>query len=210
MCDPLVEDCPPEEPTGPSFEDMEKPSEELFTSSQIREANLKIMGAALTATIYFAWSALRYQGSVSRKALDTSIESVIDTGNKLKTGTTIRNYAGLVIYGSAFVGQLLNTLGMFGEINAQIWKYGVSMGMPAVAAFYAIFAYLTVNKAYGLFTSTTASTKATALSTKLNASYEVAGFLGVMTLVKMTVAMHWPVWLYGMQKQMEDKPAEEN
>ena len=103
MCDPLIEDCPTEEPTGPSMKDLEKPPEMMFTSSEIREANLEIMGAALTAMVYFVWHAFRYQGSVARKAVDTGIESVIDTGNKLKTGTSLRNYAGLAIYGTAWI-----------------------------------------------------------------------------------------------------------
>jgi len=60
MCDPLIEDCPTEEPTGPSMKDLHPIDEEEFTSNQIMAANLQILGAAMTATIFYAWNALRF------------------------------------------------------------------------------------------------------------------------------------------------------
>ena len=65
MCDPLFEECPTEEPTGPSLADLQVPQEEhQYTDSEIMKANMYITMAALTATIYFVYDAFIFQSNV--------------------------------------------------------------------------------------------------------------------------------------------------
>lgn len=120
MCDPLIEDCPTEEPTGPSMKDLHPIDEEEFTSNQIMAANLQILGAAMTATIFYAWNALRFNvnDNIKLKEFDaTWLLSLVKDNNNMKYAALIKDYGGLAIFFIATITQLLNMLGMFGDIN---------------------------------------------------------------------------------------------
>ena len=60
MCDPVFEDCPTEDPTGPSIADIPKEAkpihedvEKTFTDSEIFMANLKLDAAMTVVFLYW-------------------------------------------------------------------------------------------------------------------------------------------------------------
>lgn len=121
MCDPLTQDCPTEEPTGPSMKDLIQEEEDAYTSSEVMTANLMVMGSALTATLYFAWSAFAVSSSVVAKSRDVLWEANINSSNWHKTGNMLKDYLGLAVFLTAWVTQLLSMFGMFSDINMMVW-----------------------------------------------------------------------------------------
>ena len=60
MCDPVFQDCPTEDPTGPSVADIPKEAkpiqedvEKIYTDSEIFMANLKLDAAMTVVFIYW-------------------------------------------------------------------------------------------------------------------------------------------------------------
>lgn len=60
MCDPVIQDCPTEDPTGPSIADLPKEArpiqedvETTFTDSEIFNAHLKLDAAMTVVWIYY-------------------------------------------------------------------------------------------------------------------------------------------------------------
>ena len=54
-CDPLTTNCPVENPTGPSFEDVPVKMEEDL-SGELLIANLQLTGAMLSTVIYLGFT----------------------------------------------------------------------------------------------------------------------------------------------------------
>ena len=140
MCDPLFEDCPTEEPTGPSLADLIQPREEkVYTDGEILEANLYIMGAALTATIYFAVDAFVIQSNnVTKGMTETLYKSVVSSTTSWITANSIKNYLGLAIFATALVTQILGMLGIATGVNKMIWQMGVQVGSLGLVLIYGL------------------------------------------------------------------------
>ena len=144
MCDPLFEDCPTEEPTGPSLADLMQPRDEkVYTDGEILEANLFIMGAALTATIYFAVDAFVIQSNnVTKGITETLYKSVVSSTTSWITANSIKNYLGLAIFATALITQIMGMLGIATSLNKMIWQMGVQLGSLGLVLIYGLMLWL--------------------------------------------------------------------
>ena len=137
MCDPVFQDCPTEDPTGPSVADIpksEKPIHEdtvtKFTDSEIFMANLKLDGAMTVVAVYWVYDTFVVKKLASYVLwTETNYPSVIGTSatNYWKLANMVYGYGGLAILGTAYIFQLLATFGIAKGLNFMVWYYGVGL-----------------------------------------------------------------------------------
>ena len=87
MCDPVFQDCPTEDPTGPSVADIPKEAkpieedvEKTFTDAEIFNANLQIDAAMTVAFVYLVLDTTAMKKMASYVLMtETTYPSVIGT-----------------------------------------------------------------------------------------------------------------------------------
>ena len=72
----------------------------------------------------------------------------LSSTNFWQTANLLRNYSSIVIYGIAFLTQLLAMLGIAASVNTSVWMYGVFTVMMSINVVYLLimgYAYDLVN-----------------------------------------------------------------
>ena len=164
MCDPVFQDCPTEDPTGPSITDLpkEKPPTHddavTFTDSEIFNANLTLDAAMTVVIIYWVLDTFTMKKmAYYTLTVETTYPALIGTSatNFWKLANMIHGYGGLAILGTAYLFQLLATFGIAKNLNYLIWYYLVGFGGMLFDNTYMVLLYLAYDAAHKLLTDNT-------------------------------------------------------
>ena len=56
MCDPLISDCPVEDPTGPTWDQFLDQFRDVPTQQEITEANLQVFASSAVFVLYLVYT----------------------------------------------------------------------------------------------------------------------------------------------------------
>ena len=96
MCDPLVSDCPVEDPTGPTWDQFLDHFRDLPTQDQITTANLELFASSAVFVLYLVLS--QFWMTNVYETLMTNYEAISST-NWWNLANMTKNYGGLGVFG---------------------------------------------------------------------------------------------------------------
>mmetsp|Transcript_9546 Transcript_9546/g.11762 ORF Transcript_9546/g.11762 Transcript_9546/m.11762 type:complete len:181 (-) Transcript_9546:189-731(-) len=137
---------------------------------------------------------------------ETSWVPAISSSKSWQFANTIKNYLGLLLFGTATVTQLLATLGMNKALNETVWNMGVQLGGMGLTIVYGLLMYLAKQDNYKKLTDATTGSLARDSFSYL--SFDYSGFLGVLAMVYVAWGSNRDIWKQGMMV-IEEPTAEE-
>ena len=208
MCDPMAQDCPVEDPTGPSFGDMKTMDQHNVDDLDILQANLTMVGALLTATLAFGYNQFVSSNVTDYTTLMSNYKTQTSNNEYWNYANMTKGYGLLAIYGIAFVSQALATFGIAVEINTMVREWGVMALGTGVGLIYSLLlaaAYNTCKTTWSA--STNASGEISNIMNQLEWDY--GGYIAIVAMVWAAYAQNLNVWTHlEHMKEKEEMVAE--
>ena len=103
MCDPMNQECPVEDPTGPSFGDMKTLTDDTISDAEILQANLAMFGALFTATAYYGYNQFVAYTVSDYTTLMTNYKAKTSNSEFWNYANMTKGYGLTAVFGIAFV-----------------------------------------------------------------------------------------------------------
>ncbi|MCP4570700.1 MAG: hypothetical protein GY841_24205, partial [FCB group bacterium] len=152
--------------------------------------NIAYMSVALLAATFaflrqFSW---RADGSWATKfyANWTLIEADLGSTNYWSLATMVADYSMLGIWATAFVTEILATLGIAASVNVAVWTFGVGLGGLLISLIYNILMFLAIQSCSTINSDSTKGTASMAGVVMIEvqadwiSSNAAAGFIGYL------------------------------
>ena len=155
------------------------------------QANLELMGALLTMTIYLGFTQFITNSVTTYVTMMTAYEK-LDTTKFWSLANMTKGYGMLAIFGVAFVTQVLNTFGIASSINTMVWDYGVTGVGTLLAIVYGVFIFMAYSKCRTGMMDAAKRTAALVAASQLE--WEFAGFMAAISMVWVAYGQNLTLW----------------
>ena len=180
---------------GDPLAEPEKIFIETFSSTEILQADLEILGVLLTSLLYFLM-----QGAVwgTNKNVDVLITAYKTYGSTdyYSLGKSIRDFGGLAITGVVFIFHIIAMLGVMNELNMMIMDWAMGLAYPVTMGVAMLFWYLAAEDQY---TETAKNNANIGIAQNFTGfiKYEIASTFGILAAWAVTFGSNYTVWKYG-------------
>ena len=132
---------------GDPLAEPEKIFIETFSSGEILQADLEILGVLLTSLLYFLMQGVVWGTNTNIDLMYTAYKTYGST-NYLSLGKNIRDFGGLSITGIVFIFHLMAMFGVLNEINMMIMDWAMGLAYPVTMGTAMLFWYLAAEDQY--------------------------------------------------------------
>ena len=126
---------------GDPLAEPEKVFIETFSSGEILQADLEILGVLLTSLLYFLMQGVVWGTNKNVDVLQTASKTYGST-DYFGLGKTIRDFGGLAITGTVFIFHIMAMFGVLNEINMMIFDWAMGLAYPVTMGTAMLFWYL--------------------------------------------------------------------
>lgn len=134
MCDPLVEDCPVEDPSGPAFGGRVQEDGSQVTSQEVLAANLSVVGALITMSAYLGFNQFVIKQTTAYGTVMSDYKT-LDASDYWGKANKVSGYGLLAVSSLTTLLKVLELLlPKSSPISALWWSYGL-VGLGSVLGF---------------------------------------------------------------------------
>jgi len=183
---------------------------EEFSSGEILQADLEILGALLVSVLYFTMNEIVWKNT-ARDLEVAKYVAAYGSSDWYTLARAIKYYGGLAITATALIFHIIAMFGVLNSINMIIFDWVMGLAYPLTLVTALTFFFLQEEQNYAEVSKTTpvaANVTAANMMHQLTAS-EVGGFIAIYAGYVIAWGKNQKAWKYGQEVAMEEDPVME-